>query len=262
MANFYGELTAIRVSLRAVRVLLLITSKMLVQNNLCSVLYLVATVFPANRGTKFNNHSLYVTSYISLYNAIIATSCQVYPSEYAYKEDSVGEHESPSANCRSYREGLQENVFTEQYTHCDGTQLKLTDSDLGQEQYQISDYYVWLAGSDAQLLFIFPTRVSLTTITLHYYSESVRGLPRLTFYAVPDDFDVWDAPTTSYPHASVLPGGEPEGRRSISINVNFNTRKVLMYKFSSNTMIKFSVSEVEFFTCTGTVRWLSIIYDQ
>ena len=66
----------------------------------------------------------------------------------------------------------------------------------------------------------------------------------MRFYAVPDDFDVWDAPTTSDPRvevASVPAGGEPADRRNVSINVNFNnnyyfnfnTKKVLMYKFSS-----------------------------
>ena len=139
------------------------------------------------------------------------------------------------------------------YIHCDGTQLKLTDSDLGQEQYQINDYYVWVAGSAAQLLFIFPTRVSLTTITLHYYSISGQlgqDLPRLRFYAVPDDFDVWYAPRTRYSHvdvASVPPGGEPAGRKSININVNYNTKKVLMELPSST--FQFAVSEVEFFKC-------------
>ena len=164
--------------------------------------------------------------------AYYATACQVYPSEYAYHRDSVAEQESFRANCRRYPEGLQADVFTSNYIHCDGIQLKLTDSALGQEQYHTADYYVWLAGSADQLLFIFPTRVSLTTITLHYYSDSVRGLPRLSFYAVPDDFDIWDYPTIGYPHvdvASVPPGGEPAGRRRISICVNFNTKKVLMF---------------------------------
>ena len=182
----------------------------------------------------------------------LATSCQVYPLEYAYKDDSVTRTESNSANCRRYQNGLQEGVFTDQYIHCDGTQLKLTDSDLGQEQFQTADYYVWSSGSGEQLLFIFPTRVSLTTITLHYYSDSVTGLPRLSFYAVPDDFDAWDAPSTRYPHvdvASVPPGGGPAGRRNVNITVNFNTQKVLMYKLSSNFVL--AVSEVEFFsTCS------------
>ena len=84
---------------------------------------------------------------------------------------------------------------SEQYMHCDGTRLRLTDSDTGSEQYSSSYYYEWRAGTEIrQLQFIFPTRVNLTTITLHYYSDSQRGLPRLRFYAAPDDFDVWDAP--------------------------------------------------------------------
>ena len=104
-------------------------------------------------------------------------------------------------------------------------------------------------------MFIFPIiRVSLTTITLHYYSDSDRGRPRLKFYAVPDDFDVWDALTTNNPHAdvpSVPAGGEPAGHRSVSINANFNTQKVLslMYKFSNSFQL--AVSEVEFFTCSS-----------
>ena len=50
--------------------------------------------------------------------------------------------------------------------------------------------------------------------------------------------------------AAVPPVREPAGRRSVSItDVNFNTKKVLMYKFSSSFQL--AVSEVEFFTCNG-----------
>ena len=183
-------------------------------------------------------------------NAALATSCQVYPSEYAYCDESVNRAESASANCRRYPPGtLEGGIHPEDFIHCDGTQLKLTDSDLGQEQYSSSDYYVWPIGRDGQLLFILPTRVSLTTITLHYYSDSVRGLPRLTFYAVPDDFGIWDTLTTSTPHVDVaaVQRREPTGHRNVSINVNFSTKKVLMYKYSSS--YQFAVSEVEFFKC-------------
>ena len=90
----------------------------------------------------FINHDLLITLFITATYTALATSCQVYPSEYAFKEDSVGEYESPSANCRLYPDHLQAGVYTEQYTHCDGTQLKLTDSDLGQEHYHVTDYYV------------------------------------------------------------------------------------------------------------------------
>ena len=173
-------------------------------------------------------------------------------SEYAYLDDSVTRSEGAIANCRNYPPGLQDGIHPENYIHCDGTQLKLADSTFGQEQYQSSDYYVWSATRDSQLLFIFPTRVSLTTITLHYYGDSIRGLSRLRFYAVPDDFNVWDAPTTSTPYvdvASFPPDGEPAGHRNVTINANFNTKKVLMYKYSSSFQL--AVSEVEFFICDG-----------
>jgi hypothetical protein len=135
------------------------------------------------------------------------------------------------------------------YIHCDGQQLKLSDSYRGSNtEYRATSYYVWTSGSAAQLLFTFPTRVPLTTITLHYYSDSDQGFPRLRLYAVPDDFDVWDATTTGIPYrgiASVPPGGEPAGHSSINITARFNTQKVLMYKYSSS--FQFAVSEVEFF---------------
>ena len=145
---------------------------------------------------------------------------------------------------------LAASVKAEDYTHCDGTQLRLTDSDLGSEQYRSSDYYEWTAeSSGSQLLFIFPTRVNLTTITLHYYSNNHRGLPRLRFWSVPDDFDVWDALSATYSRvdiAAVTPGGEPAGLWNVSVNVNFTTKRILMFKFSSSIIL--AVGEVEFFT--------------
>ena len=92
----------------------------------------------------------------------------------------------------------------------------------------------------------------MTTITLHYYSDNDRGLPRLRYFAVPDDFDVWDALGTGYGFQDitlVLPGGEPAGHKSVSISFNYTTTKVLMYKSRSD--FTFSVSEVEFFTCNS-----------
>ena len=174
--------------------------------------------------------------------------------------------ESTSANCRNYLViyGIPGGIHSTDYIHCDGTQLELADTNLGSEQpFSRSSHYQWSAGSYGQLLFILPTRVSLITLTLHYYSDSDRGLSRLIFYAVPDDFDIWDTPTTSHTHlnvAAVPPGGEPAGNRSVSINVNFNTMKVLMYKYSSS--FHFAVSEVEFFTCNRLSRKILVIYIQ
>ena len=193
------------------------------------------------------------------YSTALATSCQVYPSEYAYHGTSVTRTESAGANCMMYSSGLKSDVYTEQYVHCDGVQRKLSDSNIGTkpEQYRSSDYYVWSAGTNRrQLLFIFPSMVNLVTITLHYYSDRdsfqgrSHGLPKLKFYAVPDTFDVWDAPLLSYTSvivAAVPPGGQPAGHRNVSTDIKFNTKKVLMEKFSSS--FHFAVSEVEFFIC-------------
>lgn len=138
------------------------------------------------------------------------------------------------------------------YIHCNGTQLRLTDSDLGSEQYKSTDYYVWPSGSSGQLLFIFPTRVNLTTITLYYYSNKTQGLPRLRFFITPDDFDIWDAPPASYAVvevAKVSPVGEPAGQRNTSVHFNFRTKKVLLLK--SGSSYSFAVSELEFFACNS-----------
>ena len=188
-----------------------------------------------------------------LYTALPANCvCQVYPTEYAYHSDLVykTDHEGISANCRTYPSSLAHPAQSEYYIHCDGTQLRLTDSDFGSEQYTTSDYYVWTNWTyyNRQLLFIFPTRVNLTTITLHYYSDSSRGLPRLRFYAVPDDFDVWDAPTLSYSHvevAAVSPVEQPAGHRNVTLSFSTNTMKILLFVFRSS--LRFALSEVQFF---------------
>ena len=190
-----------------------------------------------------------------IYSAAFASSCQVYPLEYAYHRDSVHRTERTSANCRNYLSG-HELVPREHYIYCDGTPLRLADSDIGSEQLTVSDYYVWPTGSkNSKLLFIFPTRVNLTTITLHYYSTSVRGLPRLRFWAVPDDFYVWNAPIPSYSYvdvAAVPPSKESTGHRNVSITVYYHyTSKLLLVKFASSYPVL--VSELEFlcYNCNG-----------
>ena len=118
--------------------------------------------------------------------------------------------------------------------------------------YHNNDHYVWQEGTRSQLLFIFPTAVTMTTITLHYYSDSDQGLPRLVFHVVSDDFDIWDGSITTYGStevAAVLPGEEPAGCRNVSTSVNFNTKKVLIGPCRSD--FRFVVSEVEFFTCSN-----------
>ena len=232
---------------------LIMTDFLSIQTALCLIFVLVVS---NEQLTGINECLSPLLTYLAVFAALANDSCEVYPSEYAYQSESnsVIRSERSSAKCGEYASGLSDisGVFTEYYTHCDGTQLRLTDSDLGSEQYSSSDYYVWNDGSH-RLLFIFPTRVNLTTITLHYYSDNVRGLPKLKFFALPDDFDVWDAPLASYSHvdtAVVSPGGEPAALRNVRVYFDFmNVKKVQLYKFSSSIIL--AVSEVEFFTCNS-----------
>ena len=71
-----------------------------------------------------------------------------------------------------------------------------------------------------KILFTFSTTVTVTTITLHYYSSSFQGLPSLRFHAVPDEFNIWNAPIAGYSNvvvAAVPPGKKPAGHKSVSI---------------------------------------------
>ena len=112
---------------------------------------------------------------------------------------------------------------------------------------------MWPTGTGRnQLLFIFPTTVNLTTITVHYYSSSDLGLPELKFWAVPNDFDIWEALTASYRvvFITAIPSGnEPAGHSKVSVSVNFYTKKVLLSKMNSD--YQFAMSEVEFYNCSG-----------
>ena len=88
------------------------------------------------------------------------------------------------------------------------------------------------------------------------------GSAHLCFYSVPDDFDVWDAVAGSpfsVEVSAVSPEEErPADRRSVNINFNFSTKKVLMVKLRSDFHL--AVSEVEFFTCTSKCAWLCFYY--
>lgn len=178
----------------------------------------------------------------------------MYPSEYAYHADSVTRAEVTSANCKNYPQGnLPSGIHPENYIICNGTQLRLVDSELGSEQYSSSEYYVWpVTKGSSQLLFNFPTRVTVTTITLHYYSDNIQRLPRLRFFAVPDDFEIWDAPIISYSYVEVTAMQlfeEPADQRKASVYFNLLTKKVLLSIFGSS--FKFAMSELNFFSCNG-----------
>ena len=143
---------------------------------LTSVTVIFIVLIGARTSTLDVSMKSIISSAISILPTAFSSPCQVYPLECAYCDDSVSRIEMAGANCRA--SDMEKILHTAEYIYCDGTQLTLVDSDTGSEQYSSRDYYVWSAGRDWQLLFIFPTRVSLTTITLHYYSDSIHGRPK------------------------------------------------------------------------------------
>ena len=188
---------------------------------------------------------------------MLATSCgKVYPSEYAYLQDSVYASERSGANCRNYPSGLEPSIRSEDYIHCDGIPLRLADSDYGSEPYNVNstEYYVWDAETRyRRFLLIFPTRVDMALITLHYYSDSMRGVPHLIIYPIaePDHFYVWDSLTINDVHLllGLAPPGSQPGHRNVSFDsLGINTTKILIIIEAGN----FALSEVELYQqCDG-----------
>lgn len=113
-----------------------------------------------------------------------------------------------------------------------------------------------------KLLFVFPTRVNLTSIKLFFYNDAERGLPRLRFYAVPDDFDVWDdaIAANGYKEISAIPNdvGSVGRTRTVQFFITFHTARLLMEKYASS--FKMALSEVQFKATRCVVNCTYITY--
>ena len=115
--------------------------------------------------------------YLLLCNFYYCSICHFLSGEtirVCLSSNTVNRAESPSANCRNYPviHGLTAGIHSADYIHYDGAQLKLADSDLGSEQpFSSSSHYQWKDGKQEQMLFILPTRVTLTTITLQQVAK-------------------------------------------------------------------------------------------
>ena len=138
--------------------------------DLLVVILLLESLFICDQGKDWADllHFMSIIIKIKFFGSLaaLANVChQVYPSGYAHHFSLAPNF---GTNCMRYRSNLQPNVYTDQYIHCHGTQFKVTG---------------W-SNETNQLLFTFQSKVYLTTITLHYYSDSVRGRPKLRFYAV------------------------------------------------------------------------------
>ena len=82
-------------------------------------------IFTVLVGTRTSTLDVTMKSINKLTIAILPTAlsspCQVYPLEYACRDDSVSRIDMASANCRANDMG--EILRTAEYIYCDGTQL-------------------------------------------------------------------------------------------------------------------------------------------
>ena len=149
------------------------------------------------------------------------------------------------------------------YFHC-YSPTTLSDSvqtgDLNNQQSLVRGIvYRWrYSPSDVPVLFVFPTNFQLNDIELYYESgplddNTLLGLPMLTFYHVPNDFDIWNYSNIS--QLEQLTGAVQLGIRTSYgtsrftlrfTSDNISTKKLLMVITFIEKGVDFSVSEIEF----------------
>ena len=125
--------------------------------------------------------------------------------------------------------------------------------------------YRWrYSSSDVPVLFVFPTNFQLNNTKLFYESgplddNTLLGFPNLTFYHVPNDFEIWNYSNLSqlellmgvvqlgeYPHKP-LRNSYGIFFDSLSIKLaDTSTKKLLMVITFIEQGVNFSVSEIEF----------------
>ena len=131
----------------------------------------------------------------------------------------------------------------------------LTDSNAGGNTSNTQDYLVWNSTNRfSRLLFTFPTKIVLRTITLYYFvgRGSATANPRLEFLAVPDDFTLGGTTPDS---TSLLSATLSEAGSSANVSLcPTMMSKLLVTK--NNEDYRFGLSEVEFFTDYGELNIL------
>ena len=113
--------------------------------------------------------------------------------------------------------------------------------------------------SDVLVLFVFPTSFQLNNTILYYENGPLLGFPNLTFYHVPNDFEIWNYSNLSQLEqlTGVVQLGEYPyipSRYSYGVfffSVSFKradnlTKKLLMVITFIEQEVDFSVSEIEF----------------
>lgn len=173
----------------------------------------------------------------------------------------------PSANCRQYCSN--NNIPSHppalditSYTLCDGSPLKLSDSQIGSSNDYMTDQDQYYCSSGSlEILFVLSEKVQLSHIRLHIYNnwnEPINGYYRslapTVFSLMNDDYEIWEPQFSGVhvygPHSIV--NDYITGPRNITVSAlrEIKTRKVVLTTLTAqHSSYQFCISEIEFYTC-------------
>ena len=183
--------------------------------------------------------------------------------EYAYLTSSLSGVDHPGANCRQYCgiSNITSHPPIMSYTHCGGSTLKLSDSQVGSTNNYTADQDQYYCSSQfLKISFTLSERVQLSHIRLHFYNDwddpvngYYKGVAPTTFSLMNDEYEVWEP---EYPGVHVtgphsIPDDYIVGPKNITVSAlqGIKTRKVVLTTTHSASY-QFCISEIEFYTCT------------
>ena len=148
------------------------------------------------------------------------------------------------------------------YFHC-YSPTTLSDSVQTNVDNRQSMVYRWrYSPSAVPVLFVVPTNLQLNSIKLYYErdNKTLLGFPNLTFYHVPNDFEIWNYINLSqleqltgvvqlgeHPYIPLMKSSDEVVYTTVSFTPdNTSTKKLLMVITFIEQGVDFSVSEIEF----------------
>ena len=210
-----------------------------------------------------NIYSLLFPCVIIIIIPILGSCRKINVVEYAYLTSSLSGVDHPGANCRQYCgiNNITSHPPTASYTHCSGSPLKLSDSQVGSSNNYTADQSLYhCSGGALKILFVFSERVQLSHIRLHIYNNwdkpingSYKSLAPTVFSLMNDEYEVWEPEYPGVhiygPHSIV--DDHIIGPRNITVSASrgIKTRKVALTT-SQHSSYQFCISEIEFYTCT------------
>ena len=186
--------------------------------------------------------------------------------EYAYLTSSLSGMDHLSANCRQYcgNNNIPSHPPLTSHTLCDGSLLKLSDSEIGSmtDNYTADQNQYRCSNATLKILFTLSERVQLSHIRVHFYNDwdnpvdgRYKSLAPTYFSLMNDEYEVWEP---EYPGKHVygprsIPDDYIVGPKNITVSSSqgIKTRKVVLTStHSAHGSYNFCISEVEFYTCT------------